>query len=197
MFSLVQNITSALKPLETEAVDARLGKKPKKSTTTSDDLDDEVAKTHENHDDLREEQTDDYSILSIKSIILFLEDFLELRLSSVLSDREHKGEQLSFAPWFSKRQSNDSGTSVRSKNAIKAYAHAAETSGRAVYYKPQQQDDVKEKQASQIQVKSLYSLIRDLRKLQQRGTGYLKINTQKTFLDGIYLAVNLEKSKLD
>ena len=191
MFSLVQNITSALKPLEPEAVDARLGKKPNKQGVT----DDEHSGRHENSDISVGTDTGEHSILSVKSIILFLEDFLELRLSSALPDHSHSGEQLSFAPWFSKRQSNDASGSLRSQKAIKAYAHAAETVRKIEKHERHGQEAVKDD--AQMQVKSIYALIRDLRGLQESGTGYLKINSQKTFLDGIALAVALAKAAQD
>ena len=191
MFSLVQNITSALKPLEPEAVDARLGKKPNKQGVT----DDEHSDRHENSDTTVGTDTGEYSILSVKSIILFLEDFLELSLSSALPDDSHSGEQLSFAPWFSKRQSNDANGSLRSQKAIKAYAHAAETVRRVEKSERYEQDTAKND--AQMKMKSIYALIRDLRGLEEGGVGYLKINSQKTFLDGISAAVELAKASQD
>lgn len=184
---MVQNITSALKPLETEGVDARLNKKPDEGVT-------EREQRSQTQDEDVPPSTDigEYSILSVKSILLFLEDFLELRLSSTVSDNSRDGEQLSFAPWFSKRQSNDSGAISRSKKAVKAYAKAAKTI-RKHSNEPQKQ----EKQLEKTEIKGLYSLIRVLRDLQDDGVGYLKIDSQKTFLDGIYFAVDQAKAKRD
>lgn len=189
MFSLVQNITSALKPLETEAVDARLDKQPKKPRVTED----EHSERHDDNDSTMGTDIGEYSILSVKSIILFLEDFLELRLSSALSDHSQSGEQLSFAPWFSKHQSNDLSGSLRSQKAIKAYAHAAETVRKIDKRERRGQEATQD----EAQMKNIYALIRDLRVLQEGGTGYLKINSRKTFLDGIALAVELAKVAQD
>lgn len=188
MFYVVQNITSALKPLERKAVDSRLGKKSKHANKTEHNS----PETIDDRDTVSDDDFGEYSILSIKSILLFLEDFLELHLSSILPDESHQGEQLSFAPWLSKQRSNDFNVDPRSNGAAKAYAHAAKTIG-----KPLQQKSGQQKQVMPEKVKNVYALIRDLRNLQDNGIGYLKINSQKTFLDGIYLAVQGLKPSQD
>ena len=177
MFYLVQSINSALKPLETEAVDARLGKNTKNSDVMDDD--------HPG-DDKADFVTDinakeDTSLL-IKSIILILEDYLEERLTSAVYDSNNNETQISFPPWFSKNQSNDIGGMTTSKEAIRAYAHAAETSIKVD--KPQFPKEL------DLQLNAIYSLIKSLRVLKDNGVEYLQIDGEKTLIRGIEMAVN-------
>ena len=182
MFSLVQNIRSVLAPLETKGVDARLEKKRRdlvlgngayfRGSKGSVDVDFE-----------------DYSTISIKALILFLEDFLEARLGSELSDREDVQEHR-FKPWLKTCRSNDVDSAQHESAAAKAYARTATTlrvspSAESVEQKPDQEPG------------DVYSLIQDLRDLQHRGVQYLKIANNQTFFDGIFLAVMQAKSAYD
>ena len=175
MFSLVQNITSALKPLGTEAVDARLEKK----RYTYEDLPDE------DRGALQEEpsgEEGEFATLSIKSVILFLEDFVEARLASRL-DPDKAMKHADMAPWFKQEQSNDT-KAAQTKQAANAYARAAKTVGRSGR-RPQQQIHT----TGQAELKNIYGLIKDLRYLNELGVKVLAVHNQMTFLDGVFYAV--------
>lgn len=176
MFYLTQSINSALKPLEIEAVDARLGKNTQKFDVMDDEYPD-----NDNAENVMGINAEEYTILSVKSIILFLEDYLEERLTSTVYDHNNKEDKILFPPWFSKQQSNDIGGKVISKAAIAAYAHAAEISYNSGKFEFPRDID--------LQLNAIYSLIKNLRVLQGNGVEYLKIYSRRTLIKGVVAAI--------
>ena len=171
MFSFVQNITSALRPLEATAVDSRFREKQRDSGTGGHRL---ARKPQQDTDE-------DYSTLSVRALILFLEDFLEVQLGAPPAHTRH-----TQAPWLKEPHSNDIPTG--SGNAAKAYAHAARTRTIQTPVRsgmPEKPDDE--------ELKHIYLLIQDLRHLQKHGQQYLNIENNRTFLDSIARAVEHAK----
>ncbi len=176
MLSLVENISSILKPLETRAVDAHIeekhldiyaknkGRKKKNSGNTN----------------INE---DDFTTISVKGVILFLEDFLEARLNINLQNNETEQNQNTIKPWLRGEQSND----TPPQKAANAYAHAAKVSRISVH---------KVNHNSSPELKSIYTLIKDLRHLQDYGIKYLNIGNSEPLINAVITAVKLIKSKL-
>lgn len=179
MFSVIQNITSALNPLEAKAVDTRLEKKRHNPI----DIDEE----HSSDNSVVMEESES-SNLSIKALILFLEDFLEARLGTKPATDSSNTQQDSFAPWFKASPSND-GVDIKSKNATNAYKHGLEVLRAPLKTFKGNTPDI----SRQEELKNIYSLIVDLRQLQDSGVRYLDIGSKKTFIDGISFAVDTAK----
>ncbi len=182
MFSVIQNITSALNPLEAKAVDARLEKKRHNPI----DIDEEHNSDNSDNSVVMEES--ESSNLSIKALILFLEDFLEARLGTKPVTDSSNTQQDSFAPWFKASPSND-GVDIKSKKATNAYKHGLEVLRAPLKTFKGNTPDV----SRQEELKNIYSLIVDLRQLQDSGVRYLDIGSKKTFIDGISFAVDTAK----
>ncbi len=182
MFSLVKSINSALKPLEIEAIDSRLDKNNNKFNGMSSDRSDV------NEDAKSDFSADEHIILSVKSIILFLEDYLEAKLSSKAPKSEFSEGDNDIAPWFKQNHSNDIvGSSVNSKKAVTAYSHAAEISHKSNKFRQQGKTD--------IQLQFVYSLINNLRVIHNNGIEHLKIDCRKTFIYGVADAVKKVRLK--
>ena len=176
MFSVIQNIASALNPLETKAIDARLEKR----RHNSDNLIDEES----GFNSPSAMDKEDRSSFSTKALILFLEDFLESKLGTKSSTNSNDVEQASFAPWLKTNHSNDE-EAIKSKEAAKAYKHAFEVLRAPLKTFKGHNVNI----SRQEELKNIYSLIMDLRDLQDNGVQHLIISNKKTFIDGISDAV--------
>lgn len=172
MFSFVQNITSVLKPYETKAVDARLKRRGRDDSTAPQDH--KAPKHSEVVSEAQEGQ-----VLSVESLILFLEDFLESRLDSKLNSGSMVDDD-SFAPWLKQEHSNNN-----TNAAAQAYAHCAKTAQRNHRTKPVKTD-----------LSLVYGLIRDLRRLKALGVKVLRLDEACNFIEGISAAVLAEKERL-
>lgn len=172
MFSMVRNIASAFKPYEAEAADARLQKEEQKSDFggNDDSLD------GNRHSEFPENDVSaEISSLSVKSIILFLEDYVESKLEANTQDSRLIDHDENFAPWFRTKQSNDV-QAVPSDNAIKAYVQASKTSAAPI-------GPISQARASDI--REAYALIHLLRSLEEQGVRYLKVDGHASFIDAV------------
>jgi len=178
MFSLVQNISSALKPLKSEATDARFEKK-------RDSLNKSDKNTHNKHFDGELFNDEEFTTISVKALILFLEDFLETRLDSNMH-HEKIAPKPTLSPWLKYEQSNDMPPpAMPPKEASNAYIHAAKASRGSVK---------KIEAATSPELKNIYSLINDLRQLQDCGVKSLNVNSEKALINGIITAVKNAKT---
>lgn len=178
---MVQNITSAFKPLQVEAADARLGKKKGEELEGTDD---QGRKHQKNSDNTKEKE---FSSLSVKALILFLEDFVEARLEAKLRSQENRSES-DVMPWLKSAQSNDTERKAPSGDAARAYAQAAKTAPRKNMFRPQNKIN--------IDLKHLYTLIQSLRALELEGVKYLSIDTSLEFLEAVNSAVQEKQSEI-
>ncbi len=182
MFSLVKSINSALKPLEIEAIDSRLDKNNNKLNSVKG------YRSDINEDGKSDFSADEHITLSVKSIILFLEDYLETKLSSGTRISEFSENNNDLPPWFKQNHSNDIvGSSVNSKQAVTAYSHAAEISHKSNKFRQQGKTD--------IQLQFVYSLINNLRVIHNNGIEHLKIDCRKIFIYGVADAVKKVRLK--
>tara|TARA_R110001592_G_scaffold3525_8_gene19862 strand:- start:27077 stop:27652 length:576 start_codon:yes stop_codon:yes gene_type:complete len=181
MFSFVQNISSALKPLDIEAADTRLrrGQNPEEAV-------DHDKSGHK--DDHADKSDSEANAFSINALICFLEDFLEARLSSKLNESVPQNVS-SFAPWMKAEHSNTNEMpALPSKRAANAYAHGAEVMKKAGM--PPTQD---KQHQDEEKVNDVYHLLRDLRDLRDAGITHLRLTDGPTFLTGISSAVQMAK----
>ncbi len=169
MISIVENASSILKPLETRAIDKYVEEKhPDVKSATKD-------RRNKKHDNTNNNEEDGFTTISVKALILFLENFLEERLNSKLNlNSPEKPTQES--PWLKHEPSND----MQSKKAANAYAHAAKAARISVN---------KIKHSSAPELKKIYELIKDLRRLQECGVKYLNVESEKALINGIIDAV--------
>jgi len=183
MFNFVQNISSALKSYETKAADANM----KQKRGTADYV--TGASDHSEHEDSTPAlYGDDESIVSVKALILFLEDYIEARLSSKLNQIEPQKQDDNFAPWLRTEHSNaNMPQTADSKNAANAYASSSSLSKTG-------QERAKHKLAHG-ELKEVYGLVQDLRQIQKSDVFYIRIDDDKSFLDSIFEAV--KKRKID
>ncbi|MGH1456260.1 MAG: hypothetical protein ACRBDI_05730 [Alphaproteobacteria bacterium] len=185
MFSLVQSLTSVLRSQEARAVDSHLPKKRggEQGFSTSD---------KERDFDRAQEGSplgSDGAVLSIESLIWFLEDFLEERMkkSSKASD---KNIDQDFKPWFRSEASNSNADSPSPRKVAGIYDKNAKTFSATR----------SSERSSQVEVhsdlKDVYFLIQDLRVLKEHGVQDLVLANDVSFLDGLFLAVEQEKHAL-
>ncbi len=172
MVSLIENITSALEPLKTKAVNRYMGKNHQPSIVADKE------NRHDNgHNGDLSLDDKEFTTISVKALILFLEDFLETRLNSKLySNLQETPSPVS--PWLRYKQSND----IAPKKAARAYEHAAKasrgiTASKSDYNKSHE-------------LKDIYALIRDLRRLHECGINYLNVSNKKELINSIISAVN-------
>jgi len=182
MIPYLQNISSIKKPLETEAANAILEIKNKPNNK---DKKNSKNSGHENNNYLDQPNNED-NIFSINSLIYFLEDFLENRLSSKLND-DPPQKTSSFKPWVKTEHSNmNSKPNTASKKAAIAYAHGAEAIQTTL------NNPMKEKKNNEALI-DIYHLLRDLRDLRNDGINKIKLDKDGTFIDSIYKAVQMAK----
>ncbi len=178
MFSFIQGISPISNPLETKETNAR----PKQKRQ---DISDEHPEQSENNTSAEDGE---YSVLSVKSIILFLADLLEARLGAKRHQNSIESKRDPLAPWLKTRQSNDTST-VQSRQAASAYARTAKKLNM-----PLKIQSTESRNVEQTEIKRIYSLIRDLRDLQDHDIEYLKINSDTTFVEAIFAAVEKVKA---
>ena len=181
MFNLVQNITSALKTYEAKATDTRMGHKDNATDYTTG-----ISSDPENTQSPETQSYNDDSVISIKALILFLEDYIETRLSSKLKPTRERSKDDTFAPWMRQEHSN---SNIESQNAAHAYAHSSDISKKQQYGKAPERDLI------HGDLKDVYSLVQDLRQLQKNNVNFIKIDHDSRFLDSIYKAVNRHKPR--
>jgi len=187
MYPSVHNVNSAPKTLEAEATDARL----RRHKEDQDILNQK--KRDQNEDRDKQNAESDANVFSINALILFLEDFLEARLSSRLNQYEQPERVSVISPWVNKNisNSNDQHPGVLPNRAARAYAHGANTIKRLV--RPTSYTESPEDLPSEKQVHDVYHLLRDLRDLRDTGKKQLRLDGGETFLEGISKAVQIAK----
>lgn len=184
MFYVSPSITSALKPLEPEAVDSHVRDRKKdaqsnsKDHPTSDHSDDSALDTAQ----------DSMSVLSVKALILFLEDFIEAHIGAKQQDSVQPAAA-HFQPWMRVEHSN-ANHPVPSVKAANAYSHVSQA------VKSSEKSDHTKHPAKAQKLTSIYALLRDLRALQSDKVQFLKIQNDVSFIEGILLAVQDNKDTL-
>ena len=187
MYPSVHNVNSAPKTLEAEATDARLRRHKE-----DQDVLNRKKKDQDGHSD-QHNPDNDGNVFSINALILFLEDFLETRLSSRLNQYEQPERVSVISPWVNKDISNGNEQSggVLPNRAARAYAHGANTIKRMV--RPTSYTESPEDSPNENQVHDVYHLLRDLRDLRDSGKKQLRLDGGETFLEGISKAVQIAK----
>lgn len=180
MSDLVQNIVSVLKPANVQGVAHDVSKQRRRSRDNP-----HFAKNHE-HDCVEHEN--EGAVLSVKALILFLEDFIETRLDSTqLKSNNDTVDDLVFAPWMRHKPINsNSQRDVRPDAAAKAYTRVAYGAS----YQPKTVE-VPHKESLRV----VYGLIQDLRTLKARGVTHLSISSDRNFLAGIRFSVEQKLSE--
>lgn len=170
MSSDILNI-GGIRPYEAETIDARLERRRRE----------QQANSNSNHDksDARFDE-EDGQVLSVKALILFLEDFLEANIGLEKQSIEQKSDN-SFAKWFNKTPSN-------LNDAAKAYAYGSKIARRGRKVRAEV-NHVKIPNLSHI-----YGLIVDLRSLERKGVRVLRLKPDTNFIDGISQVVDVVKS---
>ena len=161
-----------------EAADARLQNRQNNPEDFRDGLPEGFYQDSQEHSGGGE-----YSTLSVKSIILFLEDLVESQLESNFHDHTFPEDDHNLAPWLKVGHSNDL-PPIPSEKAIKAYMQAAKTS-----HGPLHNRDAHETYMRENDLKEVYSLVKLLRSLEAQGVKYLKIDGHRSFITAISLAV--------
>lgn len=172
MFSYLQTITSSFKSPETGAIDSYL--KNKRQNQNSHDSNSENT-THQEHHHYEQNETLE---ISVQAIILFLEDYLESKLDSSKSERSSsQTKNENNKPWLKQSHSNNN---YAIKSATNAYSQSA---------KINKNTSVNNAQAEHYDLNHIYSLIRNLRTLNNHGIKTLTINTSTSFLESITSAI--------
>lgn len=152
----------------------------------SDKVSDRKSRHHSERDDYISEQDShgqdvEPQVLSIKAIILFLEDFLEARLGTSFV-QEPPEVKNSFESWFDKKPSN-------LNEANQAYAYSSKIARRS--YKGGSSTEERSSDLSNI-----YKLIIDLRALENDGVKVLRLVPDRDFIGGVTQSVeNLMSSR--
>ncbi len=176
MFSFVQSIASVLNPYQASAVDARLDRKR------------HADPDEQEHNDARDDAPaplqvvgDEGTVLSVQSLILFLEDFLESQIGPGFQKEEEPA-----LSWVHSGHSNMNEEPVRDVGrAARAYEKTAKTALRRRVFKvaPPKRGDLSH----------LYRMIKDLRDLKANGVTDLNLDSKLGFIDSIAHAVEVSK----
>lgn len=185
MFTFVQNITSALKPYEAKAADAQMRNKGKDQARSRGE---QISSDEEEQGNFAVPSVDDDSVVSVRALILFLEDYVEARLAARLKaappvdpNADTKSHD-HFSPWLKQDHSNSNTPPVAATSrAASAYAKssAMSKSGRSSRNKFIEHDGLQD----------VYGLIRDLRQLQKNNVSFITIDNKNRFLDSVFDAV--------
>lgn len=179
MFSIVQNISSVLRPASNDHTFEK--------DDDHTDKRDVRARVHDDTDG--DEDASAGSFLAVQALILFLEDYLETRLvskslqSSSLSEDTYNEEGLSMS-WRGPEALNSNDKVAGARDAAKAYAHMARVSSGKVSARQSGRGHKKSN------LKEIYSLIRMLRQLRDQGVLYLRVDHGVSFLEGIKRALS-------
>ncbi len=181
MFSLVQNLTSALKAHEAKRVSDGFHKKSGQDTPTSafsmiDDDDDGV--------DVSAYQ--DSAELSVQSLIWFFEDYFATRLDQK-DGVSSQGSSQTIRPWMKNAHSNSNDAHPSPSKVANTYAKNNVSSFRRTSSKNAENIKVRD------ELKSLYVLLQDLRILRDHGVETLEIRYDKPFMRAVSGAVDEAK----
>lgn len=166
MFGFVGNLTAIPKLREAEAADARFGLGTHQAIQENTD--------QESSQDQKTQTSDDSAAeFSTLSLIKFLESFLEDRLGKL--PESHSDEDIIQSRWLDKRSANQN----IAKKAIQAYSHAAEIARGRLQKTPQEAD-----------LRVVYALLQDLRRLHERGVNVLSVHQDQSFLRSVREAVD-------
>ena len=176
MFSLVQNLTSALKAHEAKNISGH---------------DRKGRGEHEPFDAYPGDQfgsalpeNQDGSSISIQSLIWFFEDYLQSRLGKKAG--KHKVSN-SIKPWMKTEHSNSNGVVISPAKAAQKYNENSEIAFDTLSDTHHEQDEIRS------ELKDVYFLIQDLRILGDAGVETLLIKNDKPFMSGVAAAVERYK----
>lgn len=183
MFYVLPNITSALKPLEPEAVESQLRERKKDARQKSGDH--PVSnQLEQNHSPITE---DTMTVLSVKALILFIEDFIEAHIGAQ-NDDVTRPVAKHFQPWMRVEHSN-ANHPIPSVKAANAYSHVAQA------VKKNQTSDHQKQSSNTPKLASVYALLHDLRDVQSDKVQFLKIQNDRPFIESIMSAVQKQKTQ--
>ncbi len=186
----VGDIYSVQKSLEARAVDTYSSSNEKYRNI-------KLKKYQGNKNKENEDNEGDYITISVKALILFLENIIETRLNTNLYfDNEgnniKKDDNVNISPWIKNKPSND----IKIRNAVNAYKHVANSVCRS--------DGINSNNISHnlthinnIDTKEIYSIVNDLRYLQDNGIQYLNINNKISLVEGVIDAINIRKPSIN
>lgn len=149
------------------------------SPTVSTENDQNKQKRQEKHSsdsipNKNENSDQQFSEISITSIILFLEHHLEKTLHTPQPLEEKR-------IWFPLKPVNQN---KKNLEAIYAYQHAAEISKEKL-------NRLKQKEPIQYNIEELYALLRQLRRLSQNNVTSLQLKENTPFIKSIYDAIQI------
>ncbi len=183
MFPYINNNDPLKKPLKTEVVSTV----PKIKNNSKNNAKDNQKPSNKPHSNISNNSCDnDDNIFSVNSLIYFLEDFLEHRLSSKLQNSEPENISTN-KPWIKTDHSNmNEKPYIPPKKAAIAYAHGAEV----IQANIKASDNNKHHNEN---ISDIYHLLRDLRDLRDDGISKIKLGKNGTFIDSIHSAVQIAK----
>jgi hypothetical protein len=176
MFSLVQNLTSALRAHEAKSLS---------------DNNREGRDEHERFDAYPRDkfgsaqpENQDGSSISIQSLIWFFEDYLQSRLGK--SSRKNTVSN-SIKPWIKTAHSNSNEGVISLAKAAQKYDENSDMAFDTLSDTHHGQDEIRH------ELKKIYFLIQDLRILDDAGVETLLIKNDKPFMSGVFAAVESYK----
>lgn len=178
MFSIVQNISSALRPASNDHTYDRKGGKNQHGQGRND---------YSAHDDKGlYEAHETGSVMQVRSVLLFLEDYLENQLLpyKVSLEKDDKDKSDFVNKWRGPDAANGNGDANNPYNAAKVYAHVSKgvnVNARRLEGKPRNLSE---------ELRDVYALIRRLRSLEERGVSSIRVPHDIPFLRGIRYAVD-------
>ncbi len=185
MFSLVQNLTSILRSQEARAVDSHLPRKRGGGEDAPNSRDDDrFGGEPSDHVDT------DGAALSVESLIWFLEDYLEERMSKGAKAQDSYIDD-GFKPWVRQDVSNNNDSMPSPRKVAGIYDKNAKTF--SATRSSRRAGDV---EAHGDLAKDIYFLIHDLRVLKEHGVYKLVPENDCSFLEGVFRAVDKKKRGL-
>lgn len=177
MFSIVQNISAALRPASNDHSYDRRDHQGEGRSATGDRSDRErLYETHETG-----------SVMRVRSLLLFLEDYLENRLlpRQTAIPEDISPQNRMPKSWRGPDAANMNKEKRDAHYAAKLYAHVSQTASVQSLAQTEMVRSLSE------ELREVYALIRNLRELEAKGVGYLRVPHDIPFLRGIRYAIDV------
>lgn len=178
MFSIVQNISSALRPASNDHSYDRKGGKDQREHQDSKPADGQDKGLYEAHET--------GSVMQVRSVLLFLEDYLENQLlpHKISLEKDNALNSDFVNKWRGPDAANANSEKQNSYMAAKLYAHVSQ----GVNAQARRPSD-KPRNLSE-ELRDVYALIRRLRDLEKNGVASIRVPHDIPFLRGIRYAVD-------
>lgn len=173
MSDFVQNLGTVLKPFASQPAEKPSYRKYQENRDNSKE------RKKQNSDKEPPEKTENTAVISVKAVILYLEDLLEAKLNSKFKQTGTQKPQSAIQPWLKQDHSN------QNQQAAQAYRAASISSRNRQVTKAKQQQEHHE-------LKEIYYILKKLRSLKDRGILTITVSQQERFIDSIWHAVHSE-----